>query len=300
MLSLILLAVSATFSWIIINKPVRVDDVRLYVADTIDLALKSGDEGEDGVNVKLDENFRLQPVIGNGVDFYSARFGNVEVGDGEYVYGQLGGYDRLTEEQTKLSVLKFDFSFIVNGYMDLYIEHTDYAETKTFVSMGTGSEERKSPYGDFSRDNINGAVRVALLQGDQVLFIWIPNTDVELIKNDGKYSVVTGSQAIVEQKFSFVKSYNEKTGNIQTVDVPTYYERNGYAVIDGITYIWGDITDENCPVIARIYGEKKYSIVMWVDGTDRECDNALIGGKVRLNMCFTGQEIETQGSYNVK
>ena len=57
-LSLILLAVSATFSWIIVNRPAKVDDVKIYVADTVDLALKSGEDGEDGISVNLDENFR--------------------------------------------------------------------------------------------------------------------------------------------------------------------------------------------------------------------------------------------------
>lgn len=299
--SLLIVTISATYSWFLYQTPNQAYEIEVGVSDTFNLTLKSGYSGEDKITSNLDDNFRLQPVFGNGKDFYAPQFDNVEVAEGEFVYGATGEYNPLTDAEFNAKVFKMDFAFVVDGYVDLYLEHTDHENTRTFVSMGDDHERRKSPYGEFSRDNINGAVRVAILKNNEVICIWIPNSDVELQNNDGAYSVVTGEDATIETEYTFFSWYDSASKEVHSMDIETGSKKNGHCVIDDITYIWGDITDGNCPPIAKIYGEQAFSIVMWVDGTDRECDNALVGGKVKLNLCFTAKDFsEEQEEYYVE
>lgn len=300
--SLLLVTVSATYSWFLYQQPNMAYDVKVEVMDTFNLTLKSGQEGDDKITSNLSRDFSLMPVYGNGKDFYSAVFDNMEVADkpGEYVYGPTGEYEMISSEVYEKNIFHMDFVLGVDGFVDLYLEHTDHEKTRTFVAFGEGHENRKSPYGDFSRDNINGAVRVAILQKGEIKCIWVPNSDVELVKNGNEYSIVTGEQATIEEKYTFLTSYNANDKTATTKEIQTQSIKNGHCIIDGITYIWGDIADGNCPKITTVYGEQPFSVIMWIDGNDRECDNALVGGKVQLNLCFTanpyGETAEVQVS----
>ncbi len=292
--SLLIVTISATYSWFLYQRPNTAYDIEVSVADTFNLTLKSGYSGEEKITSNLDDDFRLQPVYGNGKTFYAPQFGNVEIEKGEFVYTATGEYEQLSDAEFNAKIFKMDFAFVVDSYVDLYLEYTDHETTRTFVSMGDNHETRKSPYGDFSRDNINGAVRVAILQNGVVKCIWIPNSDVELYDSGEKLSIVTGDEAMVEPKYTFSSWYDNQTKKMHSLEIETNLEKNGHCVVDDILYIWGDITDGNCPVISRIYGEQAFSIIMWIDGTDRECTNALIGGKVKLNLCFTAKDFAEQ------
>ncbi len=295
--SLLLVTVSATYSWFLYQQPNMAYDVKVEVMDTFNLTLKSGQEGDDKITSNLSKDFSLQPVYGNGTVFYSPVFDNIELPEnpGEFVYAPTGAYEKITTETYEKNIFHMDFVLGVDGFVDLYLEHTNHEKTRTFVAMGDGHEQRKSPYGDFSRDNINGAVRVAIVQKGEVKCIWIPNTDVELQKEGNRYEIVTGENATIEPTFSFLTGYNAETNEQVVQEIQTESKKNGHCVIDGITYIWGDIEDGNCPKITTVYGEQPFSIIMWIDGNDRECDNALVGGKVKLNLCFTANPYgETQ------
>ncbi len=297
--SLLLVTVSATYSWFLYQQPNMAYDVKVEVMDTFNLTLKSGEEGDDKITSNLSKDFCLSPVYGNGKEFYSPIFDNIALPDkpGEFVYAPTGAYEKISSETYEKNIFHMDFILEVDGFVDLYLEHTNHEKTRTFVAMGEGNERRKSPYGDFSRDNINGAVRVAIVQKGEVKCIWIPNTDVELKKDGNNYAMLTGENATIEPTFSFVNTYNEQTKEVFLKEVQTESKKNGNCIIDGITYIWGDIEDGNCPKITTVYGEQPFSVIMWIDGNDRECDNALVGGKVQLNLCFTanpyGQTAET-------
>ena len=55
----------------------------------------------------------------------------------------------------------------------------------------------------------------------------------------------------------------------------------------GVVYIWGDINEENCPQIAQLKpGANNMNILVWLEGTDRECDISMSEGRIRANICF--------------
>ena len=48
----------------------------------------------------------------------------------------------------------------------------------------------------------------------------------------------------------------------------------------------GDVTEN-----FKVGDIDKYTVVIWVDGPDKECDNSLIGGEIKMHMTLTEEHI---------
>ena len=72
-------------------------------------------------------------------------------------------------------------------------------------------------------------------------------------------------------------------GSDRTV-VETNGKASGSKTINNVTYAWGDL--EESFEIGSIEGdtEKSFKVVIWIDGDDRECHNALLDGLVSVNL----------------
>ena len=299
--SLIAVTVTSSFSWFLYANSNMSYDIKVDVLDAYNLQLQGNVVGGSGIETNLNDNFRLKPVYGDGKNFYAPVFEERETtpGSGEYNIYNTGEYKPLTSD-TELDdyIFFMDFTLLADNIVDLYLEYTDHA--RTFVTQGQNPQNRISPYGDFSRDNICGAVRVAILLDNEIKCIWIPNTDVELQESEDGCTLIQDNGAI-EEKYVFaipdkVPIHGESTtedieGEANEIVIETGGKAQGVIEKDGISYVWGDISTENCPMITRFYGSANLRVAMWIDGKDRECTNALIGGKVRLNLCFTTKSL---------
>lgn len=143
--------------------------------------------GETGLakNISGTENTPspLKLVTGNGLKFFEP-----------YLNRRLGtpllhsdnswqGIDIVNGEGKYIDI---DLYFRSDTARDIYLAGDSFVSPKS-------TKERFSEYGDFSKDYICAASRVAFLNADKTdcSFIWAPNSDYELKENDNGYTRVT-------------------------------------------------------------------------------------------------------------
>ena len=144
---------------------------------------------------------------------------------------------------------------------------------------------RKSSYGNFSRDLISGAVRIAFIDNDYVeenyipklktSLVWAPNSNYELIYNNGIYNF--DIESTNGQDYTYINSKNgisyDLVDNLKD-KLNTDYT-NDYA--NGDPMITKIDTDYN-------NGIKAVTVRIWIEGNDREAHTALHGGVFRRNL----------------
>ena len=148
----------------------------------------------------------------------------------------------------------------------------------------------QSPLGVTDIGNICGAMRVAILQKDAngvyvPTFIWAPATDIHLRETEDKtYEILTPEHEDFQYEESYLYFGESSEGN----DPIVAGTRNGLYVDEstGITYAWGELTTK--VAIGELIGGQSndFRLVIWVDGNDRECHNAMLGGRVMVSLHF--------------
>ncbi|MBE6592731.1 MAG: hypothetical protein E7642_01910 [Ruminococcaceae bacterium] len=176
----------------------------------------------------------------------------------------------------------------------------------------------KSPYGNFNVGNICGAVRIAIFQEVEETdeegnissyykptFIWAPNSTIELYRDSDKnlqlkddfyyqksgegenvtYELMQNkNEGKVEDEYVYAVSKTDE-GELQMVEIETGGKASGTHVVDGVTYAWGELTA--CKIgDLKANTDMNFRIVVWVDGNDRECDNALLAGQINVDLQF--------------
>ncbi len=281
-ISLIAIVATATFSWFVNRDDNYLSQIRVETIDTFNLKVVTNEETGNGFTSNIHDDFFLKPVFGNGIDFFVPEYERQEVVEGSGVYDDLPNGEYLSiNEEVENYVFLLDFFLFIDRPAELYLEYT--SNERTYVKKGNFSENRKSPYGDFSKDNIIGAIRVAIIVDNVLEMIWIPNSTIQLKNNpDGTFEVLDDGE--VEESYTFMN------GDKSTFSISTGGVSNGNTEVDGVTYVWGEINIDNCPKVIDIFKEKKFNVVTWIDGNDRECTNALVGGKMNMNLCFSAKQ----------
>ena len=63
---------------------------------------------------------------------------------------------------------------------------------------------------------------------------------------------------------------------------------------DGITYLWGDFDEKFYLQDIPAEVECDYRVVIWVDGADPDCVNAIMGGDVLLELRLSAEKITSE------
>ena len=279
--ALIAVLTTASFSWFSIRRDLKVNEFRVGVSKSLNLKIVNEGSSNDNIVTNWGETFTLKPIWGDAKNFFVPEYQRTEVVAGSGVFDDLPTGNYLSINNLGDYAFVMEFSLSINAYVDLCLDFT--TENNSRVAICKGSEIRKSAYGDFSKDYIIGATRVAVFEGDTLKMIWIPNSTIQLVElEDGTCQLLTNGE--VEESYTFLKQ--DKT----TFNVYTEGKANGNVVIDDVLYVWGDITSENSPAITTFIGVKQFKAITWIDGNDRECTNALVGGKINVNLCFAARE----------
>lgn len=178
-----------------------------------DLTASTNDEvvaEKVGLAKDLGSPLSLDLITGDGINFFkpltNRRTGDVvakgNVWQGTAVTKSTGNY------------VDFDLYFRSTAERDVYLTGESRISPKS-------DTERMSDYGDFSKDNIAAASRVAFLDKskENCSFIWAPNDDGELISSDGytKYTTTVTEEVVVSGGTSI-----DIDGGV-TNDKKTYY-----------------------------------------------------------------------------
>lgn len=193
------------------------------------------------------------------------------------------------------------------------------AEVTSGGSMTGANATNKSTYGDFSKDAIVGAVRVAFINYDysdelhnmpgnleeyqtrtpdylhnSARFIWLPRPDLHLNANDTlqnwSLSVNDPAQSADKQHY-FYNIFNcqpAKVDGYPSSDTAHYHIQEAYSntvtpdVLDAASQAFSDLNIK--------FGEYYYTKVnvrIWIEGTDIESRRATSGGQFEVNFEFT-------------
>lgn len=278
-LSMVVVLISVTFSWFVFAKDAWVNPFDVSVVGVVNVTI-SGD-GKDNWGNKVvisDENTKasLTEFSGNGEKLYIP------------VVDKING---------KSIISKFylpDYSDRVKDY----IEFDTYIKANDAVKLFLDKESSILPLDENNpKDSIAGAIRVAFLVENQTPIIWAPNATYEY-KNG-----IVNKNGTPESMYSYV--YSESEDRFISKDSMVYIENpelKEAGVGDNKNFIWGDISkiedyiNVANPILKIGYLTQeeyieKITIRVWVEGTDREAQASLIGGKIKLSLKFKSEAI---------
>lgn len=273
-----------SYAWFVNTDKNKTDNliIKTKASRLLYISMDDGKTWSTELSLNLDDNFKFNnEVTGNGVNFYKAL---TKRDDGMPI--------TFKEATAGSDYLEFDLLFKSNANLGVFLDSDSY------VIPTAGIEEvnlvgdyavSKSSYGDFSRDLIVGAIRISFTENDYVdskyvsklesSLVWAPNKNYELIYNNGIYSFDINSSN--SQDYRYIDSSNGFE----------YKYINNFK--DNLNTDFDSDNANGDPMITKIDPEyndgiKSVTVRIWVEGNDRETNDALTGGSFKLNLNFMG------------
>jgi hypothetical protein len=134
----------------------------------------------------------------------------------------------------------------------------------------------------FSKDAIAGAARVGFFGEDGIITVWVPNEKYELASDAS--SINYNGNAEGAYKYLNVND----AGNVSSSETEIAWDSEKLLV--GKDNLASDtMTNASAPLLSfDEAGEKKLTVYVWVEGTDREANTVLSGGSIKFNLKLVG------------
>ncbi|MBE7064921.1 MAG: hypothetical protein E7384_03795 [Ruminococcaceae bacterium] len=281
-----LTAIGGTLAWFFINESSYVDygsDISCEAGQSLEISIDGGKSWSGFVS---NEGFKSSTVdiTGDGINMY--RPVSIDETSNPTGYQPAVAID----ENGVGDFIDIDLMFRTTSKMNVYLNGESYI-SPTNPTLGGNM------FGNFSRDYIAGATRVAFIEvTDNVetgaeeydlKMIWAPNPKYQLSKSTGGI-------------YTFTVNGSRET-YYYTVYEDGEYVKKAYTSDDFATsrFLAGntgaDISNGGESAVlfstnpaAGEFDYKKMKIRIWFEGTDREASEALAGGKVAAKLKFTG------------
>ena len=269
-LSMFIVLISVTFSWMTFAKEASVNPLETHVIDAVDIAISdlTGEYWGSSLEVVSKKTYgSITEFSGNGDKLY------IPTVSGKTITGYYLP----------------DYSEREKNFVEIDVKVRSATGMRLFVSP----ESFVSPLNDkFNKDSIVGAVRVAFLIENFKPYIWAPNSTYEF--KNGRVN----KNGTPESSYSFVYSDSKDTfigtDNVVTIDNSQQHE-SGFNTehnflwgnpdkIENYPYSVGPIFTVNEPDGEEVVVEMKIRI--WIEGTDREAVADLVGGRITSNIKF--------------
>ncbi len=295
--------IGTSFAWFYDGDSFSSSLIEIDTIDSKNLQIKVSENDEYTTGSKefaINQDFTYKEVSasldGNSLSFYTFTKTGLDSNNKENE-----GYDsndavasNLRKITSNLDDYVFTLDFTLKSTENSYL----YLNKNSNVSP-LSVEEISSVYGNFSKDYIAGAVRVAIYKLNsstdeyEPCFIWIPNTSIELSLDSEGYKLnPTGT---VEESFMFLENGKYSDNTI----ILTNNQLNGNTSLTinnkSINVVWGDLSDNEVPITYISAGESEFRMVSWIDGYDRETKIPLAGGKINFDLIFS-IKLENEGN----
>lgn len=290
---LLVALVGGSLAWFYINEKVTVsygNSIFCEAGDSLEIALV-----ENGVAGRWSSS----------IDYSGGEFTTVDIsGDGNNLYRP----SEIDENQQPVNMIPAVSSLEDTGsydYIELVVAFRSVSKMNVYLSEESviepvdTSNTSSNIYGNFSRDYIAGAMRVAVVDDTGLRMIWAPNSKYQLIQNgDGTYAFKSGANGESTPESDYYYYGEDENGNLvqQEVSVDAYADKK--FVVDS-TEANKNYTG-NSAVLASLvpesegsHAQKTVRIRIWFEGTDREAHQALAGGNVNVKLKFVGISKET-------
>ena len=276
--AMILLLISVTFAWFIFAKEVNIGEIGSNVVKAGTVSITGANKENWGNKLEIEKT-------GEGI--FTTEFS----GNGENLYIPI-----IQKKEITGYYLPSDNDEALNSMG--YIEITAYVQSNMPISFYLSPESSITPYDPKNtKDYIAGAVRVAILTDENDPFIWAPNTTYQL-NGDGTVTVMGEPES--EYKYVYSSENEQFLGTEQFFKI-----ENPDKLASGVSpdkrFVWGDLskiedyTNSVAPIFNTgevVNGEIEIKIVVriWVEGTDREAVQSMIGGRFNINLKFLATE----------
>lgn len=297
---ILLLSVAATgvigaWSWFANNNTAKASglSVTCEAPDGIEIAVvEHGADApvaaEYGSTLSLDKdcavlkNLKLTEVTGEGMVLQKPQLKQ----DGGIASPVPGAWESAYEGRDYIC---FDLYVRSKAPLDIYLGADSSVEPISSVLTGPDCTE-KSDYGDFSKDCVVGATRVAVLdaKAEKRELLWIPRPDIKLTGTTGAFTVDTNVLSEETRKHIYWDINQTKTEDTKAV----CSVMNGSRVELGTDRKIVTLSDKNT-TDNYYYNHVVYKL--WIEGEDSEARLALAKGQFTMNIRLAGKRQETAG-----
>lgn len=302
LISVFFITISITMAWFYMNSTVEVEygsEIVCEAGTSLEISMYQGKDeitneekwSNYSGKVKKDTvSAKLQDITGNGEELF--RVASLASDDEGNFYPDALVKASTIDENGYGDYIELKVRLRSTSKMDVYFSGD------SFVNPVSESEHDINVFGDFSKDYIAGAIRVAILekQDDDSLIhkmTWAPNPNYQLTrhKEQGNYEFTKNGE--IEQ-YKYYRLIDSKHEQFELYDV-TPQDLIDKKFIIGSTEN-NDKMINNSPVLTTItpedggFGIEELVIRVWFEGTDREADQALSGGQAHMNLTFSGME----------
>lgn len=282
-LSFSLVLARVTLAWFWNGKSTQVEPFDADVLDVYHIMVRT-DESDWAYDVELRTEKELSPITGDGVSFFTPRFTLERVPESNGVVSymkKVEAYDPLPEADLPENAYVLDFQIQTQHTTPLYLSKA--TEVRPENSSAVASDGALKDMGA-------GALRMALLQktaeGEYALcYYYVPNPEYELQSVPGGGYAATSSGT--PEKTYEIRTAADASFTVVPADYP-----QGYVTSAGTVYVFRMPEDGTLPSTVTVSeGEDNYfRLVVWLEGTDRECKDAVAGGRIYLRLQLTTNE----------
>ena len=299
-LFIFLLALSSTFAWFFINKQIEVDygsEIVCEAGTSLEVSLLEGIDADNNLElwsdyssyVKYNGNeAKIEDITGDGKNLYRPTGIETDPDTKELYPGGLSTANKIDDSGFG-DYIELELKFRSISEMNVYLSG------ESIVEPIDSSDTNRNIFGKFSKDFIAGAIRVAILEknddgSEELKMIWAPNPNIELIKNKNNTYDLKYEDGAIEDYYYY--KYDQELAEVVKYKVSSEDYANKLFVIGSTNAT--DSMVNNSPLLLKISPsidqmiEKRIIIRVWFEGTDREADQALSGGQVKVNLKFVG------------
>lgn len=279
------LALTGTLAWFIFDRRAGIsssENGKITVGENIEVCLDDGDDDasndEWGMYITLDDIKSCPDVSydpASNTWWYPTDLNDKDVPE----YTKPDTFSTINDESGYYITIKLKFR--TSSKMELYLNH---ASTVSGLDM----EKKDDKTGTFSRDAIAGAARVGVWTDEGLKTVWIPNELYELTFDAN--GNVTGFNANGKREDSYKYLALNDLGTAMEERI---WDTQAYHLSVGSQSLATDTTIGNATPLLSFDDsdtlvEKKLTLRIWIEGTDRESNSACAGGQIKYDIKFIG------------
>ena len=290
---LLLALVGGTLAWFFINDEVTVDygnSVFCEAGDSLEISLiENGAANRWSSSIDYSAGaFTTVDISGNGVNLFRP----AEINEFQQPINMIPAVSSL-DNGNGYDYIELEVAFRSLSKMNVYLSDESY------IAPVDPENKDSNIYGEFSRDYIAGAMRVAIIDENGLIMLWAPNSGYQLIQNgNGTYAFKSGENGDSVPESDYYYYGEDENGNIIQQAVSSDMYASKQFVVDS-TGAGKGYTGNSASLVSLVpesegaHAQKTVKIRIWFEGTDREAHQALAGGNVNIKLKFIGISKET-------